>query len=303
MARKKPDLKAAKAAKQKKIVIVGSVLLVALLAFQAPRTMKMLHHKAPTPSHHKSTLASGQATTAAGTTYAPSPSTAPMTTSPLSSASSATVLTAELAPPAREGQLSVLSASFKSKDPFRQLVDADSSSSSSTGASTATTTPPPTTQGEPSLKVVPSTTPTPTTAPAGTAPAAPAAPTVRKITLPFLSAVIAVNGARQRVDVKVDFPDDTPLFHLVSLTKKTAKISVSGGSLASGKHMLTLRRGKPLTLVNTADGTRFRLVLVSTSTSAAVKPATAQAPVGETATTAPTQTTPTVTPQTPTIGG
>src|SRR5436305_5160107 len=40
---KKVDPVAAKAAKQKKLAIVGGVLLLAVLAFQVPRTMKMLN--------------------------------------------------------------------------------------------------------------------------------------------------------------------------------------------------------------------------------------------------------------------
>jgi len=88
--------------------------------------------------------------------------------------------------------------------------------------------------------VVPST----KTEPAATG--TPAAPAGHKIALPFLSAVISVNGVKEGVNIKVDFPADAPLFHLVSLTKKTAKISVSGGSLANGSQTLTLRRTKPL---------------------------------------------------------
>jgi len=291
MARKKKDLKAAKAAKQKKLVIVGSVMLLGLLAFSVPKTMKMLHPEKRAYKHKKSHVQS-----AAGTTTSPAPMLVPST--PVSN--TALVLTAQLAPPAREGQLSVLSARFKSKDPFHQLIDEDSASSSSTDTTTTTATPAePSTTDEPSLKVVPSS--VPETKPSA-APAAPAAPDVRKVTLPFLSAVISVNGERQGVDVKVDFPTEAPLFHLISLTKTTAKISVSGGSLESGKSTLTLRRGKPLTLVNTADGTRFRLVLKSTSKSAAAKPATTQTPSAEPATPA-APTTTTTTPTTPTIGG
>jgi len=114
-----------------------------------------------------------------------------------------------------------------------------------------------------------------------------------------------VNGEREGVNVKLDFPAEAPLFRLVSLTKKTARISVAGGSLANGKATLTLRRGKPLTLVNTADGTRFRLVLVSTSTEAAKEPEVPSSESGTSTTTTtpttPTQTTTTET--TPTIGG
>jgi hypothetical protein len=146
------------------------------------------------------------------------------------------------------------------------------------------------------LKVVP-------TPPAETTTSTPAAgPAVQKVVLPFLSAVISVNGVREGVDLKVDFPSAAPVFHLVSATKRTVKISVAGGNLANGNETLTLRRGKPLTLVNTADGTRYRLVLVSTSTAAAATAATDGTSTSTTqTTTTPTTTTPTTT--TPTLGG
>jgi hypothetical protein len=273
---KKIDLKAVKAAKQKKIAIGGAVLLIGLLAFSVPKTMKMLH---PSPPKHKQSHSMR-----ANTTVTPTATTAaPLAGVPVANTSA--VLTAELAPAAREGQLSALSASFKSKDPFKQLIDEDATSSTGADATPKPAKPTPT------LKVVPSTKPTTTTATPAAGPA---------VRLPFLSAIIAVNGVREGVDVKVDFPVDSPLFHLVSLTKRTAKISVAGGELQNGKQTLTLRRGKPLTLVNTADGTRYRLVLVSTSTAAAVTTPTQETATSPTQTT-PTTTTPTTT--TPTIGG
>jgi hypothetical protein len=289
MARKKVDLKAAKAARQKKLAIGGAVLLVALLVFQVPRTLKML--KGPTPKH-QSAAATTTATTTTAASSAAAPS-APVTGTP----TSAPVLTAQLAPPAREGQLEVLSATFKSKDPFRQLIDEDEAPAESLDTRTK--------KQDERLKVLAAKA-KPAAAPAPVAPTAftaPAAPKVKKITLPLLSATISVNGVREGVDLKEDFPTDSPLFHLVSLTKRAAKISVAGGSLASGAPTLTLRRGKPLTLVNTADGTRYRLVLVALSTAAAVQPAqtSSDSPTTGTTTTTPSTTTPTTT--TPTIGG
>ena len=59
------------------------------------------------------------------------------------------------------------------------------------------------------------------------------------------------------------FPASNPSFKLVSLTKKTAKIGIAGGSLQSGSQTVTLRKGKSLTLMNTADGTRYVLRLLS----------------------------------------
>ncbi len=311
MARKPVDLKAAKAAKQKKIAIGGGLLFVALLIFSVPKTMKMMHpHHAVQPVR-QATAAPGTVTPTTTTAPTTTPTTATPTSVPVSSTTGAPVLTAELAPAAREGQLEVLSASFKSKDPFKQLVD-DSMATATpattqpadTAATTTTAKPKPATE----LKVVPTASP-----PAASTPAATPAvtkPSVQKVVLPLLSAVISMNGKRGGVGVKQEFPARAPLFHLLSLTRKTAKISVVGGSLAGGGQTLTLRRGKPLTLVNTADGTRFRLVLLKTSTKPApaqpVKPTSTAAPQTQTQTTqtqtTQTQTTPPATTTTPTTG-
>jgi hypothetical protein len=117
-----------------------------------------------------------------------------------------------------------------------------------------------------------------------------------RVVLPLRSAVISVNGTKEGVNLKLDFPTDAPLFHLVSLTKKTAKVTVVGGSLV-GAPTLILRRGKAVTLVNTADGTRYKLELVSTSTKALpTKKApntTSAAPTTQTSTTPGDSTTPT----------
>jgi hypothetical protein len=51
------------------------------------------------------------------------------------------------------------------------------------------------------------------------------------------------------------------LFQLDSLTAKTATVSIAGGSYADGAPSLKLVVGKPVTLQNTADGTRYTLVL------------------------------------------
>ena len=277
MAKKQVSLKEAKAARQKKILIGGGILFVLLLVYQVPRTMKMLNPPAPKQA----------AAPAATTSTTPTPTgTAPAV--PVGRA----VLSAQLAPVAREGQLAVLSASFKSKDPFRQVIKSDAAAPS---ASSAAPEKSPTDKLK--LKVVPS------TPAAKAAPAAPAAPAAKKVVLPFLSATISVNGVKEGVNVTVDFPAATPVFHLVSLTRKTAKVSVAGGSLANGAPTLTLRRGKALTLVNTADGTRYRLVLVSTSKAPAAVPATGESGGSGATTTTPATTTPTTTTTTPTIGG
>ena len=51
------------------------------------------------------------------------------------------------------------------------------------------------------------------------------------------------------------------LFHVVALTAKTAKVAIVGGSYADGAPAITLKMGAPLTLQNTADGTKYTLIL------------------------------------------
>jgi hypothetical protein len=78
------------------------------------------------------------------------------------------------------------------------------------------------------------------------------------------SAKISVNGEAELVSAGATFPAADPLFRLASVTKTTAKIGISGGSLSTGT-TVTLTKGKKVTLMNTADGTRYELVLISTS--------------------------------------
>jgi hypothetical protein len=81
--------------------------------------------------------------------------------------------------------------------------------------------------------------------------------------VPAGSALISVNGIEETVAAKADFPKDAPVFTLVSLGGGEAKIAIAGGALASGAPTMTLKKGKAVTLVNTADGTRYELKLVA----------------------------------------
>jgi hypothetical protein len=257
-----------RAAKKKKQAIVLGVLFLAVVAFQGPRTMKMLHGSAPPEA----------ATTApAATTPAPTAPAAPAAGGTAQSVSASVgadslVVNADLQPAPLEGQLPDLTL-FSSKDPFVQKdtdVPADApggtGGASSSGGSTTTGSGGKGGTGTSGAGKTDGVTPPTTTKP--TEPAAPA-PT---------SAVLSVNGVQETVNVKSDFPAASPLFHLVSLTAKTAKISIAGGSLATGAPTVTLELGKPTTLMNTADGTRYVIVLVSTSASAASSPAASTAP-------------------------
>jgi hypothetical protein len=79
------------------------------------------------------------------------------------------------------------------------------------------------------------------------------------------AAVISLNGSRQTVQVGSDFPSEDPVFRLVALTVKAARIGIAGGSLENGAATVTLQKNKPVTLQNTADGTRYVLRLLSIS--------------------------------------
>jgi hypothetical protein len=300
------DLKAAKEAKQKKIVIGGAVLLVLILALSVPRTLKMMNHKAPTSAAGAQPATQ---TTPTETSTTPVPAT-PVPT-PTSGTPVSQVLSAPLEATAQNGQLARLAPTFKSKDPFVQQLNVDGSAGSSQSAGTPTTakatkkSATPTHASSPAAPTKtpvqhPTThatraasTPTPNPTPPSTAPTTPTPPAV----VPYLSATLSIDGVPEGVNVKSDFPSASPVFHLVSATKKTAVITIAGGSLANGAPTLTLRLGKPVTLMNTADGTRYKLVLVSTSTAAAVPPA--QAPSGASGAGA----TPPATTQTTTTGG
>jgi hypothetical protein len=251
MAKKVDPLKA-KQKRQKVIAAVGGVVLLGLLAFQVPRVMKQLNKKPPAPPVASTTTAPPSTGTPslAAPTLAGSAQPASATASAPTSGDGVT--TGDGTPAAQEGQLTSFSR-FASKDPFAQQL-ADTS-----GTSTASPSGYPSTRsgGNGSLR----------------------APTTGGGSVPTSSggtgskpapggAVISVNGRLVNVTVGTDFPAagsdpniTQPLFHLVSVTAHSAKISIVGGSYANGAATVTLRENKPVTLMNTADGTRYKLVL------------------------------------------
>jgi hypothetical protein len=78
------------------------------------------------------------------------------------------------------------------------------------------------------------------------------------------SALISVNGSSETVAVGAQFPASSPVFVLVSLKASSAKVAIAGGSLQGGG-TATLKKGRTLTLMNTADGARYVLRLISVS--------------------------------------
>jgi hypothetical protein len=298
----------AKASKQKKLLALLSVVFLALVGYQLP---KILGGDAETTSAPGATAPAP--TDATGAPPPPLPTELPDTDRVIVQPQSGQLLSFGL---------------FKSKDPFvQQLEEADlATSTQPIPASDPTLTtsepvqppnaPQPTTtepvvpsSGVPSQVTFPSTTtpapstPTPTTpAPSQSQPASqtPATPTTPAAAPGTVS--ISTNGLCEVVALKATFPKSRNLFRVMSIAKdgKSAKIGIVGGAYDSGTAAATIKRGENLTLVNTADGTRYVLKLLAScdvETAPVPRPSTEPAP---TTTTTSTQTTTTASTPPPT---
>ncbi len=270
-----------KVKRQKQILGVGSVILLALLGFQLPKLLGG-SSSGSTASPAATDVAS---TPGSGSALAVGPGNLPDTDRVVIEPGSGQLISFGL---------------FKSKDPFVQQLSALPSPLSSTEPAPIVTPSPtetPTTlpvtpvvpetvprrtapnggltpvTTAPSLTPVPTvpfpsttsaaapivpgpaaTTPTPAPAPATT----PAAPIVAP------SAVaISTNGVCENLGVNATFPGTEDIFRVLSIAKdgKSVKIGVVGGAYDSGQSAATLKLGEKLTLVNTADGTRYVLLL------------------------------------------
>jgi hypothetical protein len=241
--------------KRAKIAAIGGVvLLLAVAGWQGPKMMKLMNQKPVVP---------------------PPSAAAPVGTSALpgatGSASTTTTPAGELAdtdvpPAALDGGQLVSFDVFQTKDPFRpQVTNADlagTSDSGSTATQASAGDSASTAAGDAPPMTVPTTTPAtavPSTAPASSTPettttAKPAAPTVS----------ISVNSITSRVSTGGTFPSSKPIFRLVSWTKGTARIGIVGGSYSTGDPTLELTVNKAVTLQNTSDGQRYKLILLST---------------------------------------
>ncbi len=257
MAKKKHDPKA-KAKRQKVIAAVGGVLLLGVLAIQVPRTLKMMN---PQGQSAQSSSPSTTASTTSGTPALAPPSldgsTGAPSTSGASSASAAVTTADGISDPAGPlppdaGQL-VSFSQFKSKDPFKQQI------STACGA---------TSSQAPGVVCASGSSGSPTTAKSGTAKmtsglTSPAKPAKKLSFAKATTATVSVNGVKSTVSVGKSFPAAAPVFSLVSLAGGSAKIGIAGGSYESGAATVTLTKGKTVTLLNTADGTRYVLRLVA----------------------------------------
>jgi hypothetical protein len=201
-------------------------VFVGVLAWQVPSVLKMMNEKPPPTATPPPAAAPLPSVPVAGTPVSATPTPA------------GTLVDSDPAAQAAGGQL-VTFDRFESKDPFQQqLVNNTPSAVKDDAPADAPA------NGQPGG--------------GGSAPKPSPVP-VRT------TAEITVNGTRESVSVGGTFPQADPVFVLVSVTKTSAKVGVSGGSLAGGGQTVTLRKGKKLTLENTVDGARYVLVLVRTS--------------------------------------
>jgi hypothetical protein len=249
MAKTHGDVLKAKQKRQKVIAAAGAVILLALLAIQVPKVMKQLHNQTPTSQAAASPAPEATATTAV------TPAAAAL--SPVSSLATAPVKAAD-------GKLTSFSR-FASKDPFKQQIqdtaqsDAEQAANRAAGSSAGSGSAAESGGGASASSGTGS-------APAGGSGSSSGS---GSSTPRFsVNAVISVNGTLMSVATGAQFPQPSaadpgavPFFRLVSQTATTAKIAIVGGSYSSGATTIMLHVHKPVTLMNTADGTRYRLVL------------------------------------------
>ena len=233
----KANPRAARERKQKIFVAVGGLMLLALLAIQLPKILGGTSTEAAATT--ETTLA-GEATT-------------PVSDAPSGAVPTALVDTGQhLA--AGPGQLGSFSR-FDRKDPFVQQLQTPETPPGSggggdagggdAGAGDA--------GGDGGGEGGGADKPPPSEDFSTDDPAAPAA------------TVISVNGTRQALVAGAVFPAADPVFVLIAENPKakTVVVGIAGGSYANGAGGTKLRVGKPLILVNTSTGARYRLVLVA----------------------------------------
>jgi hypothetical protein len=271
------DRAKAKAQKQKRLAIILGGVLLLVLVYEVPHTMKLMKHSA-SPVVVSSPGAAPAVTPTQTTTIPGGPPS--QSDQQASAASPKSTIVASVQATPDPGQLTEFTK-FASKDPFNASVQprsGDGSSGSGGAGGTGGT------GGSTPSGSSPGTGSTPKTPPAP-------APT---------TAVISLNGEPMAVNVGSAFPVSGAtfdrvgsLFQLVSLTPTSAKVSVVGGSYADGSNALTLQVGKAVTLQNTADGTKYTLILEPQGTAVPTS-TTGTSTTPATTTTSPATTTPVV---------
>lgn len=228
------DLRAAKDRKMKKVAAGLSVVLAIVLVLEVPKLL----------SHPSGSAPAVAATPTTPSSTATAPGTAAAAVTPVASSK---LPNSDSLPKVGKGQLLAFNH-FAAKDPFvQQVVDLTAGQpDQSTGSTSASAS------ANPSNST-------------GTA----AAVTHNhqhqstRVLAVTGAARISVNGRVQIVRPGTSFPSSNPLFRLVSVRNGVARIGISSGSYSSGAHTVSLAAGRSLTLVDTADGIRYQLRLLS----------------------------------------
>jgi hypothetical protein len=230
MAPKRFDPKA-KARKQKIVAAVLGVLFLGVMVYQAPTILGLF-------GGGSSEVATEPAPPPPPAAAAPAPGVAAPAAAPATG--SAELVDTDVVAEPTQSQL-VTFDRFESKDPFAQQAE-EKAGESAPAAENA----PPKDSGS-------------TEGRGEAAPESQPAPPAKAET-----ATISINGVSTQASVGGTFPEDDPIFKLVSLTKRSAKVGIVDGTYATGSATITLTKGgKPVTLMNTADGTTYVLRLVS----------------------------------------
>lgn len=224
-----PEARAARERKQKIFVAVGGVVLLLLLGLQLPGYLG--------GSSTASSTTSTELTTGSDPTSTPPPGETPVS------------LAAGVAEPAKLSSFS----SFSRKDPFVQQVKADTGTSTEASSSSSSPTSSSTGGKKEGAKTS-----------GGTTKFSVGGKATSSVT------IVSVNGQRQALSPGSAFPASDPVFVLVAEKpgSKAVVIGVKGGAYASGASTAKLVVGKPLTLVNTSTGARYRIVLVAVGSGA-----------------------------------
>jgi hypothetical protein len=259
MAATKIDPQVAKEAKQKKLLIIMSVVLVGLMAWQLPKLMGGSSTPAATPTTPTTVPAAG--TPVAGTTPTGVAPTAP---ADLRSAA------AGAKPKAGEAQLASFSL-FRAKDPFVQkIIDKSAEPVKAAVVGKAANG-------------------------GGAASGGVSGPAAKPPAIVYGFATLSLNGEEEPVVAKGQFPADEPMFQVVAIGKNQIKIGIAGGKLENGKAAV-IKLGKSLTFVNDATGARYVIQLLYTGaepepTTTFTTPGTADPSLSGSTTTPPTTTT------------
>jgi hypothetical protein len=231
------DLREAKDKRMKKIAVGGIVVLAVVLAFEVPKLLNRGGKSSSPPPAATTTPTTTPSGTAVAAVLPTGSSRLPDT---------------DVAPKRSKSQLYSFNR-FAGKDPFvQQIVDTTLGQPSSSGGSST-----PALQSARIGKA------------GGSANRSGAASTHRSVSVRTLatsgSVRIVVNGKVETVRVGRSFPSSNPLFKLVSISHGSVRIGIASGSYASGANTVALTPGRTLTLVDTADGVRYQIRLLSAS--------------------------------------